>query len=136
MKLIDENRAFALDFLHHGGSRIPPGAGLSFTFYVYWMYDTRVKKGFGDPMDNARTVLIIAALLAVLLSAVGVERYHGCQGDAPCLSGATISLLPSVRFLAHPSPSTTEQNPLPVAPTRAPAAAPPVVAEEAAARPR
>lgn len=84
-------------------------------------------------MDNARTALIIAALIAVLLSAVGVERYHGCQGDAPCLSGATISLLPSVRFLARTPPAAP--SPPAVAPSTTPSA-PTHAVEEAAAQPR
>jgi hypothetical protein len=57
-------------------------------------------------VGNARVVLIVAALFAVLLSAFAAERLQVCHGDRRCLGQA--SLLPVARsFMAHPAAKTT-----------------------------
>lgn len=56
-------------------------------------------------MGNARVVLIVAALFAVLLSAFAAERLRVCHGERRCLVETTPGLLPAARFfLMRPAP--------------------------------
>lgn len=74
-------------------------------------------------MGNARVVLIVAALFAVLLSAFAAERLRVCHGNRRCLVETTPGLLPAARFfMVRPAP--------PAAPAAAPAS------KEADAAPR
>lgn len=57
-------------------------------------------------MGNARVVLIVAALFAVLLSAFAAERLRVCHGERRCLVEATPGLLPAARFfMVRPAPA-------------------------------
>ena len=59
---------------------------------------------------DARTVLIIMALFAVLLSAFGVERYHACQGNRACLAESAVTLLPAARFITNGADRLREER--------------------------
>lgn len=56
-------------------------------------------------MGNARVVLIVAALFAVLLSAFAAERLRVCHGERRCLVETAPGLLPAARFfMERPAP--------------------------------
>ena len=70
-------------------------------------------------MGNARVVLIIAALFAVLLSAFAAGRLRLCRGERQCLPQSS-GFLPAARFFAvRPAPDPApagleaEARPLP-----------------------
>ena len=48
----------------------------------------------GAASVDTRTALIITALLAVLLSAFGAERFHACHGDQRCVRQTATTWLP------------------------------------------
>lgn len=64
-------------------------------------------------MDNARVVLIVAALFVVLLSAFAAERLQPC-GDGRCYgdAGATVTRAPLTPALG-PGRTEADANPRP-----------------------
>jgi len=75
----------------------------SFHFYVYPPYTAR-DSGV-RALANARIVVIVGALFAVLLSAFAAERLRVCHGERRCLVETMPGLLPAARFfMARPTP--------------------------------
>ncbi|MCK9918598.1 hypothetical protein MXD81_56690 [Microbacteriaceae bacterium K1510] len=64
---------------------------------MYTTYNAREIRGIGL-VDNARVVVIVALLLAVLLSAFAAERLRVCHGERRCVVESTPGLLPAARF--------------------------------------
>jgi len=64
---------------------------------VYTTYNAREIQGIGL-VDNARVVVIVGLLMAVLLSAFAAERLRVCHGERHCLVETMPGLLPAARF--------------------------------------
>lgn len=76
----------------------------SFHFYVYRRYAARDLRGVWA-LGNARIVVIVGALFAVLFSAFAAERLRVCHGDRRCLAETMPGLLPAARFfMVRPAP--------------------------------